>query len=99
MAAMKEAVDRALAATEGQPTEVRAAAVAAAIPPPEAADVGVLWKTLITGLVLVLIGALVGVLIAVLDGSADTSPDVVVTLFTSVLTGLIGLFVRSPVQS
>jgi hypothetical protein len=99
MATMSEAVNEALAATAGQPAEVQAAAVRAAIPPPRGGDVNWLWKVLVSGLVVVLIISLMGVMWAVLDAKDGTSPDTIVTLFTAVLTGLIGLFVKSPVQA
>jgi hypothetical protein len=98
MATVRDAVAQALEATAGQPVEVQAAAVAAAMPAPPSNEVGWLWKALIAGLIAVLVLALGGVLVAVLDGKDSTSPDVIVTLFTAVLTGLIGLFVKSPVQ-
>lgn len=99
MATLQESVNDALAATSGQAPEVQAAAVRAAIgqPPPEA--VSWLWKALVVGLILLLVISLGGVIWAVLDGTGKTSPDVIVTLFTAVLTGLIGLFVKSPVQN
>lgn len=93
-----EAVDQALAATEGQPTQVQAAAVTAAIGQVDTASLSWSWKALIVGLLALLVLALAGVVWAVLDGSESTSPDVLVTVFASVLTGLIGLFVKSPVQ-
>jgi hypothetical protein len=99
MATMQETVQEALDATAGQPPEVQAAAVRAAIPPPTGGDVNWLWKALVTGLILLLVLSLIGVMWAVIDGDDDTSPDTIVTLFTAVLTGLIGLFVKSPVQS
>ena len=49
-----------------------------------------------TGLVLVLIIALLA--LAHVIGS-KVSDDKVVTVFTTVLAGLLGLFVKSPVQS
>jgi hypothetical protein len=96
---LQDAVSEALEATEGQPAEVQAAAVAAAIPPPSPEAAIGLWRTLVTGLVIVLVLSLIGIMWAVLDGNANTSPDVIVTIFTAALTGLIGLFVRSPMQS
>lgn len=99
MATMSEAVNEALAATAGQPSEVQAAAVRAAIPPPTGGNVNWLWKALVSGLILLLVLSLIGVMWAVLDSNDKTSPDTIVTLFTAVLTGLIGLFVKSPVQS
>ncbi len=98
MATMREAVDAALEATKGQPAEVQAAAVRAAIAPPTGEAVNWLWKALVIGLVAVLLLSLAGVVWAVIDGKPATSPDVLVTLFTATLTGLIGLFVKSPVQ-
>lgn len=51
-----------------------------------------------SGLVVLLVISLGGVIWSVIDGNDKTSPDVIVTLFTAVLTGLIGLFVKSPVK-
>jgi hypothetical protein len=99
---IEENAEEALAATANQPVEVKAAAVGAAIaaissPPPPV--VAFIWKMLVGGLILALLAALAGIIFVVVDGSESTSPDVIVTVFTSVLTGLIGLFVRSPSQS
>ena len=60
---------------------------------PSGAEVNRLWTILVAGLVAVTLIALIGVIYAV---GAGKSPDVLVTVFTSALTGLIGLFVRSP---
>lgn len=98
MATITERVSEALTATAGQPTEVQAAAVAAAIPPPTAEGALGLWKALVMGLVVALLLSLLGVLWAVIDANDGTSPDVAVTVFTAILTGLIGLFVKSPAQ-
>lgn len=95
-----ESIQAAVQAVEGQATEVKAAvgaaAATAAIPPPTPAEAGGLWRLLVGGLVIILIGALVGIILTVTDGKNSTSPDVIVTVFASVLTGLIGLFVKSP---
>jgi hypothetical protein len=72
--------------------------VRAAIPAPMAAEVAPLWRILVGGLVLILVISLGGLILTVADGNEQTSPDVLVTVFTSVLTGLVGLFVRSPAQ-
>lgn len=101
--AIERSTESALAATANQPPEVKAAAVGAAVaagvPSPLPSDVAFIWKLLIGGLILALLGALAGVIFVVVDGEETTNPDVIVTIFTSVLTGLIGLFVRSPSQS
>jgi hypothetical protein len=99
MATLNEAVQEALQATAGQPAEVQAAAVRAAIPPPSGHDASWLWKALVLGLLVILVIATIGVISVVADGDKDTNADVLVTIFTSVLTGLIGLFVKSPTQS
>ena len=49
-----------------------------------------------TALGLALLAALAGVFIAVLDGNANTSPDVPLTVVTTTLGTLVGLFVKSP---
>jgi flagellar basal body-associated protein FliL len=95
-----DAVNSAVAGVSDQPESVKAAAAAAAaaaaVPPPTGSTVGALWIILVVGLVLALLGALGGVFWAVTDGKSTTSPDVALTVFSSVLTGLIGLFVTSP---
>ncbi len=94
-----EVTTEALEATAGQPVEVQAAAVGAAIGPPPPEAVSWLWKALVVGLLALAGASLIGVVFAVVDGDKETSPDVLVTLFTSSLTGLIGLFVKSPTQA
>jgi hypothetical protein len=64
----------------------------AAVPTPSKQVAGVLWKTLVNGLVAVLIISLLGIIYTVVDGNTATSPDTLVTVFTAALTGLIGLF-------
>ena len=71
-------------------------AVRAAMYDPSQPTVDWLWRVLIIGLVGALGVALIGVAWAVLDGNEGTSPDVMVTVFTALLTGLIGLFAKSP---
>jgi hypothetical protein len=56
----------------------------------------VLWRILATALAAVLVLALGGIIWTVVDGRDNTSPDVLVTVFSSALTGLLGLFVKSP---
>lgn len=76
-----------------------AAAAAAAVGPPVGKTVGVLWTILVGGLVAAVLGALVGIIWTVLDDKDGTSPDVIVTVFSSALAALIGLFVKSPTSS
>ena len=95
---LTENIQLAVNAVEGEDSEVKAAAaraaVTATISGPPTQDVGVLWRILVGGLVGVLILALGGIIWTVGDGKETTSPDVIVTVFTSALTGLIGLFVK-----
>ncbi|MFD3400078.1 hypothetical protein ACFWUU_05365 [Kribbella sp. NPDC058693] len=95
-----ETVRNAIEGAAGESTEVKAAvgaaAAKAAIPPPEGAGVGTLWTILVAGLVFGLVIALGGLIYTIADGNPDTSPDLLVTAFTAILTGLIGLFVKSP---
>ena len=97
---MAESVHAAVEAVADQPTEVRAAvgaaAATAAIPAPTGSGVNALWKFLVVGIVIVLLAAVGGIIYVVADGNDATTPDVLVTVFSSALTGLIGLFVRSP---
>lgn len=89
------------ASDESDPVKaaVGAAAAMAAVPPPSTPTaISRLWTILVSGLVFALLVALGGVLYTVADGKDTTSPDVMVTVFTALLTGLIGLFVKSPTQ-
>jgi hypothetical protein len=56
------------------------------------------WETFVVGLLVLLLCSLVGIVWTVADGNDATSPDVLVSIFTSTLTGLLGLFVRSPMR-
>ncbi len=102
MATLEESVRDAVAGVADETAEIKAAvgaaAVTAAIPSPVGPEVNTLWKTLVSGLVAILVLSLGGIIYTVADANELTSPDVLVTVFSSVLTGLIGLFVRSPAQ-
>jgi hypothetical protein len=75
---------------------VQQAAIQAVIPPPTGEAVNKLWMTLVQGLLLLLVIALLGLLYLLID---DKSSDVALTVFTSLLTGLIGLFAPSPTST
>jgi hypothetical protein len=66
------------------------------VPLPARSDAGWLWRVLVLGLVVILAVSLAGIIWTVGDGNDRTSPDVIVTIFSSTLAGLIGLFVRAP---
>jgi hypothetical protein len=101
VAGLTENLNEVMAVTAEAPSDVQAAAVTAAIAisGPTGEGINWVWKTLVGGLVLALIASLVGIMWAVLDKSGATSPDTLITIFTAVLTGLIGLFVKTPSQS
>jgi hypothetical protein len=94
------AVERILDATQQESPEVKHAAlqVAAAVPGPPERVVGWLWKVLLVGLLLLIAVSLVGVLWAVLDGNNKTDSDKALILFTTLVSGLFGLFVTSPTE-
>jgi hypothetical protein len=73
-------------------------AIEAAMNPPDAQTTNDLWRYLIVGLLFLTLVALGGVLYLLADGDKDTSPDIALTAFTALLTGLLGLFVKSPAQ-
>jgi hypothetical protein len=91
-----EAVQTVLTATTGDDPTVRAAALNSLIPVPDQTAANDLWKYLVIGLLALILIALLGLLFMIGDGDADTSPDLVVTAFSSLLTGLLGLFIKSP---
>jgi hypothetical protein len=99
---VQDAVRDAMEGAAGEAVEVKAAVGAAAataatrIPKPTDTEAGVLWTILVTALSVVLVIALAGIIWTVIDAKENTSPDVIVTVFSSALTGLIGLFVKSP---
>lgn len=96
---LKEGMD----ALADQPTEVKAAvgsAIAqAAIPSPPGRVVGALWILLVATLSTILLGALGGIIYILINPKTGRSTDVIVTIFTAALTGLLGLFVKTPSSS
>jgi ABC-type Fe3+ transport system permease subunit len=84
---------------ENKSTEEQVNAVAAAIgkqPSRKVADV--LWVLFVVVLSVALLLTLGLAGWSVMDGNADTSPEIFLGIFTAVLTGLVGIFVKSPVQ-
>lgn len=92
------AVQSVRVATAGASEAVQLAAMEALIPPPGRATANRLWRDLVRGLVVLVGVALAGLIYVVADGKPATGPDTIVTAFTALLTGLLGLFVKSPVQ-
>jgi hypothetical protein len=91
------AIRSVLDAAAGEPNSVKEAALAA-IPAPQGADIGWLWKALLVGLLLLLVIAVGAIVWTVLDGDDKTSADKLVTIFAALLTGTLGLFVTSPAE-
>jgi hypothetical protein len=92
--AVQEILDR----TAGEPESVKLEALKAAVPSPSGADVDWLWKALIGGLMVLGAAALGGALWAGLDGNDKTDANTALIAFTPLLTGLLALFVPSPMQ-
>ena len=91
-----QAVQTALQASAGNDPGVQRLAVQAVIPQPAPADTGRLWFALVIGLLVLVAIALGGVIFLLADNKEGTSPDLAITAFSSLLTGLIGLFAPSP---
>jgi hypothetical protein len=60
------------------------------------ADKAALWRILVTALATILLMSLGGIIVTVADGNDQTRPDAIVTVFLFALTGLLGLFAKSP---
>ncbi|MEV6631095.1 hypothetical protein AB0M54_10105 [Actinoplanes sp. NPDC051470] len=97
---VQQMVRDAMEGAAGESVEVKAAVGAAAaaqsIPTPTTSDTGMLWRILVVALSVILVIALAGIIWTVVDGNEGTSPDVIVTVFSSALSGMLGLFVKSP---
>jgi hypothetical protein len=92
----------ALEATANATEPVKAAAAGAAataaanaIPAPSGLTTNILWTILVSSLGLVLIGSVIFGGIYVLQNKASP-PDILTTIFSTSLSGLLGLFVKSP---
>jgi hypothetical protein len=53
-------------------------------------------RVLVLALAAVLVMSLGGIIATAADGNDGTRPDVIMTVFLLALTGLLGLFVKSP---
>jgi len=92
-------VKEVLQATASENQDVKTAALNAMAPPlspPGRSVTDIVWVVLVGGLVVLLILALLGLTHVIGHGVSD---DKVVTIFTTVLAGLLGLFVKSPAQT
>ena len=99
---VQDAVTAALTATANESEAVRAAAAggaaaatSGAIAAPSSATTNVLWTILVSVLSLVVLGSAISIVVYVVENKASP-PDILITVFTTTLSGLIGLFVRPP---
>lgn len=82
-----------LSKTEGKPPTERMKAMQYLMVEPDQATADVIWKWLVIGLVAALGMALAGLVVLIALGKPS---DTLLTAFTALLSGLIGLFVKSP---
>jgi hypothetical protein len=95
-AARLAGIVEALTATQGQSVDEMAAAVEAALVPQPTQDVAnLLWKVVVFTLAIIAGLALIGLVVLL---AINKTPDLILTAFTASVTGLLGLFVKSPVQ-
>jgi hypothetical protein len=95
-AARRAGIIDALTATKGQSMEEMASAVEAALMPQPTQDVAdLLWKVVVFTLAIIAGLALIGLVVLL---AISKTPDLILTAFTASVTGLLGLFVKSPVQ-
>jgi hypothetical protein len=95
-------VAAALDATAGQSDAIRAAAAGGAatgatgaVGAPSAGTTNILWTIMVSVLGLVILGSTISIVVYALQNKA-APPDILTTVFTTTLSGLIGLFVRPP---
>jgi hypothetical protein len=89
----RAALEAALAKTQGQSAGEQARAVEALMVEPSQPTADDLWEWLVKGLIVALVIALVGLIVLIAIGK---SSDALLTAFTALLSGLIGLFVKTP---
>jgi hypothetical protein len=81
-------------AVANDPPEVKKAALQALIPAPRAGAADLAWVILVVGLVGVLVLSILGLTHVI---GKHVTDDTIITVFSSTLAGLLGLFVKSPV--
>ena len=90
------ALERALTDTQGQGVAAQAEAVRRVLittPSPQATDD--IWRFLVRGLIVLVGIALIGMIALIV---ADKYDAVILTAFTALLTGLLGLFIDAPAR-
>lgn len=95
-ASRASAIEQVMRATAGEKPAVKRAALAALldqVPPPTTWGTNIVWIVFVGGLVLILALAVLGLTHVLGTGVTD---DKLVTIFTTVLAGLLGLFAQKP---
>jgi hypothetical protein len=82
-------------AVANDPPEVKKTAFQALIPQPRPAAADLAWVILVVGLVGVLVLTILGLTHVI---GKHVTDDTIITVFSSTLAGLLGLFVKSPVS-
>ena len=89
-------IHQALKESQGKSLEETTLAVESAMfPQPSGQVADLLWTVVVFALAIIAGLSLLGLVVLLAIGK---SPDLVLTAFTSSVTGLLGLFVKSPVQ-
>jgi di/tricarboxylate transporter len=92
----KQAIRRTLVEHQGEGPERQAEALEEVmLAAPTQGTTDWLWKVCVVGLVAALVLSLCGLIVL---AALDKSSDVLVTAFTSIVTGLLGLFIPSPAE-
>ncbi|SRR6266542_3442726 len=92
-------VQQVVQATANEAPEVKRAALEALgppVPPPTPFAADIVWVILVAGIVAVLVLAVLGLTHVI---GHSVSDDQVITVFTTALAGLLGLFVKRPGES
>jgi hypothetical protein len=85
-------VQRVLQLTQNENDDVKQTALQAIVPPPTRSTADIVWLILVSGLVAVLVLA-IPALMHVLGHSI--AADKLITVFTTTLAGLLGLFIKA----
>jgi hypothetical protein len=99
---VQDMVTAALTATTNESDNVKAAAAggaasaaSGAVPAPTGMTTNILWTILVSVLSAVVLGSAISIIVYAL-GNKAAPPDILTTIFTTTLSGLIGLFVKAP---
>ena len=85
---------KSLQATASKTLDEQASAIEDLIPAPSQPVADLLWKVVVFTLAIIAGVALAGLVVLIALGK---TPDLILTAFTASVTGLLGLFVKSPV--